>query len=322
MACNLPGFIFMDIHAIVQIIQEHPLFKHNTDQLRQHLLRSHKQGQFLWSEFSARLKEFAPEVLFYLESKRAVYKELASQNLKRSQEGYHFVVIGSNEYPDAFYLMSDPPISFTYFGSPIWLYRKCVSIVGSRDARAESMQWIENEYSQFLVDHSAITVSGGARGVDQAAHLMAIRKHQPTVVVLPSGLGQIYPQSLSDWKKSILDVGGCFLSEYNFEQRMQKYLFHHRNRLIAAFGKVLIIVEARRRSGTMITAQLAAQWGVPVLVVPGHPSDQNFLGSLDLLSEGATLLRDAQDLGMFFESEVSAEIAGLVSVDEHMTNTH
>ncbi len=306
----------MDTYAIVQIIQEHPLFKNNADQLRQHLLRSCKQGEFLWSEFSARLKEFAPEVLFYLESKRTLYREMNSQNLKRKQEGYHFVVIGSNEYPDAFYLMSDPPLSFMYFGSPIWLYRDCVSIVGSREARAESLQWIENEYAQFLAEHSTVTVSGGARGVDQAAHLMAIRKHQPTVVVLPSGLGQIYPQSLLEWKKSILDVGGCFLSEYSFDQKMQKYLFHHRNRLIAAFGRVLIIVEARRRSGTMITAQLAAQWGVPVLVVPGHPSDQNFLGSLDLLSEGATLLRDAEDLGIFFESESSAKLASIASVDE------
>ena len=88
---------------------------------------------------------------------------------------------------------------------------------------------------------------------------------------------------------------------------MHKHLFHHRNRLIAALGRASLIVEARKRSGTLITAQQAAQLGRPVWGVPWHPRDPNFQGSLDLLSEWAQLVRDAQDLSMFFHSELESE---------------
>ena len=173
---------------------------------------------------------------------------------------------------------------------------------------------MEKEFSEFCEKQKPCVVSGGARGIDQKSHAMALRKSLPTIIVLPSGLGKLYPDSLKQWIGPVLDGGGCFISEYNFDQAMHKHLFHHRNRLIAALGKATLLVEARRRSGTLITAQQAIQLGRPVWVVPGHPHDPHFLGSLDLLAEGAVLIRDAQDLSIYFESELKYDSEGVTDI--------
>ncbi|MEN0058951.1 MAG: DNA-processing protein DprA, partial [Bdellovibrio sp.] len=193
---------------------------------------------------------------------------------------------------------------------------RALSVVGSREPCYDSLQWMEKELSAFCEEKKPLIVSGGARGVDQKSHGVALRKKHPTVVVLPSGLENMYPGTLLEWVKPVLDSGGCFLSEYAFTQRMHKYLFHHRNRLIAALGEATLLVEARRRSGTLMTANQAVQMGRPVWVVPGHPHDVHFSGSLDLLSEGALMVRDAQDLSMYFGVEnilKNADAAGIVS---------
>ena len=205
------------------------------------------------------------------------------------------------------------------FRSPAWLVQRSLSVVGSREPSPESLRWMEKELSDFCAQHKPLIVSGGARGIDQKAHGIALRKDCPTVVILPSGLGEIYPDSLKEWIRPIQDNGGCFLSEYDYSQRMHKHLFHHRNRLIAALGNATLLVEARRRSGTLITANQAVQLGKPVWVVPGHPQDPHFAGCLDLLSDGAVMVRDAQDLSMFFHSELITEklnAVGVVAADE------
>jgi len=121
---------------------------------------------------------------------------------------------------------------------------------------------------------------------------------------------------------AVIEGGGCFVSEYDFSQAMHKYLFHHRNRLIAALGAATLLVEARRKSGTLITAQQAAQLGRSVWVVPGHPQDPHFAGCLDLLSEGALMIRDAQDLSMYFSSELTDEKMSMAAVVGSSENSH
>jgi DNA processing protein len=201
--------------------------------------------------------------------------------------------------------MEDPPLTLSFLGHASWREEKNLSVVGSREPCFESTQWMEKEFSEFCEKSKTSIISGGARGIDQKAHAIALRHHLSTVVVLPSGLASMYPDSLREWVSPILDKGGCFLSEYSYEQKMHKHLFHHRNRLIAALGKATLLIEARRRSGTLITAHQALQLGRPVWVVPGHPLDVHFGGSLDLLTEGAALVRDAEDLFMYFKSELA-----------------
>ena len=117
--------------------------------------------------------------------------------------------------------------------------------------------------------------------------------------------------------QAIVEQGGCLLSEYDHAMPMQKYLFPHRNRLIAALGLATVIIEARLRSGTLITAEQACQAGRPVWVLPGHPQDPHFSGSLQLLMEGATMIRHAEDLRALFTVEALSFDINLVGIGSY-----
>jgi DNA processing protein len=104
----------------------------------------------------------------------------------------------------------------------------------------------------------------------------------------------------------VLAGGGALLSEFEDAMPMQKHFFSRRNRLISSLGCATVIIEARRRSGTLITAREALDQSKPLWVLPGHPMDPRMQGSLDLIIEGGTPLRDAEDLNLLFASEIQA----------------
>lgn len=211
---------------------------------------------------------------------------------------------GDEAYPGSFFKVERPPYFLRIEGAISALSQKNISVVGSREPSSWTLQWIEEVVGSFLNETKAGTVSGGARGVDQAVHQLSFRKGLPTVVLLPSGLGKIYPSSLEPWLAGLLEGGGCFLSEYDDSQGMRKEHFHQRNRLIPALSIGTLILEARRRSGTLITAQAAIEQGRPLFVLPSHPLDRHSQGSLDLLMDGAAMVRDAQDLKLYWQTEL------------------
>lgn len=289
-----------DLYALSLIIKNHPSYKILAEGL-QHLYRRLGLSDSLSADVLLQeLRQEFPELHKDIQNSHQAFKEHCQSISVQQQLGIQFICYGEAHYPEGCYWMNDPPLTLSYLGEVSWSSRRALAVVGSREPCFESTQWMERELLQFCEDAEPVIVSGGARGVDQKAHSVAIRKSLSTVVVLPSGLKSLYPENLLEWVDDIRDRGGCLLSEYGYEQKMHKYLFHHRNRLIAALGKATLLVEARRRSGTLITAQQAIQLGRPVWVVPGHPHDPHFGGSLDLLSEGALLVRDSQDLKMYF----------------------
>lgn len=293
-----------DLYSLSQLIKSHPLYtlkKHEIHSLYKRLGQTRRlNAETLLSE----LKIHFLDLFLAVQKNHDLFKRHCEESLKLKMLGVQLICYGDELFPESCYLMADPPLTLSYLGSSAWLNCRTLSVVGSREPCFESVQWMEQEFAPFCEIERPCVVSGGARGVDQKSHSVAMRKDTTTVVVMPSGLGNLYPESLKEWMAPILDRGGCFISEYSYEQRMHKHLFHHRNRLIAALGKATLLVEAKKRSGTLITAQQAVQLGRSVWVVPGHPRDPHFSGSLDLLAEGAQLVRDAQDLSMYFRSEI------------------
>lgn len=228
------------------------------------------------------------------------------ENLKtQATHGIRFTFPGEEHYPSSFVGMPGAPILISFRGHASWKSVRGIAVVGSRDISQLSNLWMEDSFADFLREHHPLIVSGGARGVDQLAHQLALRNQCPTVAIIPSGLGNIYPQALGLLQSKIIDGGGCLLSEYAYDQQMWKQHFHDRNRLIAGLGQMTLLVEARRRSGSLITAQRTLELGKTVLVVPGHPCEASHLGNLDLLSDGATPVRDAHDLSMHFTDDIS-----------------
>jgi len=203
---------------------------------------------------------------------------------------------GHMDYPAGFNLLEKPPLFLSYFGEASWKTHKCLSVIGSREANYLSLSWMDQHLSELLSLGNLALVSGGARGIDQRAHLLSIRHRKPTIAFLPSGLAQIYPNSFADWVDPIVQNGGAVMSELAPNAPMRTFYFHERNRLIVAMSDVLFVVEARRRSGSSMTARLASENSKTVAVLPGFPSEVNWSGSIDLLCQGAFPIRDALDL--------------------------
>lgn len=297
-----------DIISFSQILIKCPTYKVHRFIIHQIYVQLAQEKQLNISMLKVRIRSIAFLSLEVVESDfekiDANLNQVNNENLRHEREGVSFVLYGQPLYPQKCYMMEDPPLVLSYLGQPVWLNEGSLAVVGSREPSSDSLKWIEKELSLFCESEKPLIVSGGARGIDQKAHGVALRKGCPTLVVLPSGLGEIYPDSLRSWVNPILQAGGGLISEYDYSQKMHKYLFHHRNRLIAALGNASLLVEAKRKSGTLITANQAAQLGRTVLVVPGHPFDPHFAGCLDLLCEGATIVRDAQDLSTYFKAEI------------------
>lgn len=205
---------------------------------------------------------------------------------------------GEAKYPCEFMQLIDPPLVFSFLGEPVWEHPK-IAIVGSRQPSQKTLWWLRKELGCILSQYDLVSVSGGAIGVDQLVHHASVDLKKPTIAVLPSGLGSMYPKSFQTMSDNILHQGGCILSEFSDDLAVRKHHFSFRNRLIASLGKVLVVVEAREKSGTLITAHRALEIGKDIFIVPGHPLDDNFRGSLQLLKLGAHLITESGDLGFW-----------------------
>ena len=206
-----------------------------------------------------------------------------------------------DSYPVQLKQLSDPPEQIYCSGEGRILRGPFLSIVGAREVKYWVKEWLEAELLPVLKELNIGVVSGGARGVDQYAHWLAVRADVPTVVVLPSGLDNVYPKSLSSFikKKSV-----SLVTEYAPDTEMRKHHFYNRNRIIAALTPLTFVVQSSEKSGTMITAKKAIDLGKCVATLPGHPVDPSFSGNNQLLYDGAMMVRNQNDLKQLILSEI------------------
>ena len=237
--------------------------------------------------FGVPLSESVPSIL----KSRALEIELWCED--------HLVEIlfpGHQLYPDCFLELESPPLFLSVLGKIQWSARRHLAVVGSREASCLALEWMDQHLGRVISDSQAVTVSGGARGIDQKAHAMSLRRGLPTIAFLPSGLGCVYPANFQSWIPEILKSGGAVISEFAPLTPMRKFHFERRNRLIAGLGDIVFVVEAARRSGSIMTARLARDGGKTVCTLPSFPGDPGSAGSLDLIFDGAFPIRDGDDL--------------------------
>lgn len=199
-------------------------------------------------------------------------------------------------YPKSFLHLQNPPQFISYKGSSIWEKPGWISLVGSRRMSFEVQSWMSHNLPRYLKAAQLGLVSGGARGVDQWAHRIAIQAECPTICVLPSGLGALYPESLIDLADEILSSGGALISAYAYEQSIRKYFFSQRNELIAALGDFCFVAQANLKSGSLLTAQKALDLGKEILTLPYCPWMREGAGANKLLQEGAHMITCERDL--------------------------
>lgn len=278
------------IESFLFFLQKHPLYFSYQDQILE-ILSANFDRRYI--EIVTQIETLCPALV------QRTINTIQKMGDPFPNKNFVRIKFGDPDYPQEFVRLIDPPLVISILGKKIWQNEK-ISIVGSRMPSQKTLWWIAKELHTILARENVISVSGGAIGVDQIVHQTSINLNRPTIAILPSGLGVLYPRSFSDMARVILETGGCLLSEFADEAVVKKYHFSYRNRLIAALGKFAIIVEAREKSGSMITAHRALELGKEVFVVPGHPLEECFRGSIELLKLGAHIITRADDIDYWF----------------------
>ncbi len=219
-------------------------------------------------------------------------------------------VLESEDIPGVY---QESPISPALFfdGSPVCLEAPTIAIVGTRGASTYGKA-VAEKFAEALAKAGVTIVSGGALGIDAAAHKGALNVGGSTVAVLAGGVDHVYPAVHGGLFRQIKD-SGCLVSQYAVGTRPIEYRFLERNGLIAALSLGVLVIEAPARSGALRTAHDAADLGREVFVVPANIDNLKFRGSFNLIRDGATLVDNPyqilESLGIEPQASTESEAA-------------
>jgi DNA processing protein len=206
--------------------------------------------------------------------------------------GVALVAWGEPDYPARLQAIDDAPPLLTIRGNASALARPMVAIVGSRNASGAGLKFTQM-IARELSDAGFVVVSGLARGIDAAAHKASLAAG--TVAVMAGGQDRIYPADHVSLLEAILPAGTA-LSEMPLGWEPRAADFPRRNRLISGLSLGVVIVEAAKRSGSLITARFALEQGREVFAVPGSPLDPRAEGTNGLIKQGATPVTETADI--------------------------
>lgn len=260
------------------------------------LLEHFGNAQNIYNQRNAKLKEL--KVLSPAEMKRA--KEITLEEietvLKRCRDNsIKTVGLYDDNYPDSLLHIKNPPLVLYIKGElPDFNSLPSICIVGPRDVSAFGEK---SAYSLAfrLSKAGIIVVSGGAKGADAAAHIGALKSGGKTVAILPCGILNGYLKENAHLRE-VISKSGCLISEYMPDTAVMKSSFNVRNRLLAALTHSTVVVEAKEKSGALITASYACEYGKELFVIPGNPTLKEYKGSNALLRDGARPLLDTSDI--------------------------
>lgn len=179
---------------------------------------------------------------------------------------------------------------------------KAIAIVGARQCSKQGEEEAI-EFAQYLARQGICIVSGMAIGIDKAAHIGAMKQIGKTIAVLPSGLKQIYPKENIELYKQILKNDGCIVSEYSENEEVNMQNFSKRNKIIAGLAQGVLVVEAKYRSGSSITAKHAKLQQKPVFCLPKDRYQKNGVGTNRLIQKGAILITKPEEILKYYGFE-------------------
>ncbi len=224
---------------------------------------------------------------------RICSEEDAQAELAASKRlGVNLVAPDEAGYPPRLGTLDDAPPLLGVRGAMEVLMRPMIAIVGSRNASGAGLKFA-SRLAHDLSQAGFVIASGLARGIDQAAHRSSL--DGGTVAMLAGGHDRIYPPEHEDLLAALLGAGAA-ISEMPLGHVPRARDFPRRNRLISGVALGVVVVEAAHRSGSLITARIAAEQGREVFAVPGSPLDPRAAGTNDLIKQGATLITEATDV--------------------------
>lgn len=278
-----------------------PLTTEQIDWIR--LSRSENVGPITFNRLIGRYKTAAkaldalPELIARGGAKRQIkicsaetiekeYKELA-------RNGGTFICSFEDIYPDCLKAIDDAPPVLSCLGNRDILNKNCFGIVGARNASINGRQFTQ-KIARELGEADVIIASGLARGIDTAAHQGSLKSG--TIAVVAGGVDIVYPRENNSLYREIIEQGGLIVAENSLGTNPTARHFPRRNRIISGLSSGVLVVEASIRSGSLITARMAAEQGRDVFAVPGFPSDPRSGGPNKLLKDGAILTEKSSDI--------------------------
>ena len=208
--------------------------------------------------------------------------------------GMHLVSLWDEEYPEALRTIGDPPVVLYVLGK-LPQEKYCCAIVGSRNCTGYGERAAEY-FATSLARQGIPIISGGAKGIDAAAHRATLLAGGVTVAVVGCGLDIDYPESNAGLFRKIVEQGGAVISEYPPGTKPLSKNFPARNRIIVGLSQGVLVAEAAERSGATITANIAADEGREVYCVPGNIFDGTSIGCHELIRTGAKLVDTPQHI--------------------------
>ena len=222
-------------------------------------------------------------------------EKMLNYHIKYMEENNIKIInICEKNYPQLLKEIYDPPISLYVKGNIEKLNNKNIGIVGCRECTTYGKKSAEY-FSYNLSKQNINIVSGLAKGIDSYAHLGSLNTGN-TIAVLGNGLDMIYPKENLELANEIIKRGGTIISEYPCGTKPDKMKFPARNRIISGISSGIIVIEAKEKSGTLITVDFALEQGKDVFVVPGNINSINSVGTNDLIKQGARLVTTYEDI--------------------------
>lgn len=231
-----------------------------------------------------------------------IFKSKNDSNLKKDicymkQNEIDIISIQEEQYPRLLKEIYDPPISLYVKGNKEILNQKSIAIIGCREATDYGKK-AANYFSYNLSKEKGkfVIISGLAKGIDSCAHIGCLKAKGRTIAVVGNGLDMIYPKENELLAKEIIKEGGAIISEYPLGAKPKKMNFPARNRIVSGISRGVIVIEAKEKSGTLITVDFALEQGRDVFVVPGNINSNNSVGTNKLIKQGANLVMSYKDV--------------------------
>lgn len=234
-------------------------------------------------------QKFAEKIMYY-KSQINLQKEYETL----LQHSIVLITPEKNEYPPLLRHIPNPPYILYRKGAPLQKHHNYVAIVGTRTPSSYGEN-ITFKLSESISLGGGCVVSGLAFGIDTKAHEAAIKRNKPTVAILASGLVNLRPASQFNLAQEIINHHGTLISEYATNNLMHKGRYHERNRLISGICRATIIIEAKIKSGALITANHALEQNRSIYALPGDITRPQAQGCLKLLKEGAIPLTSIEE---------------------------
>ncbi len=199
------------------------------------------------------------------------------------------------KFPKKLLEIKEPPKQLYIIGNDKLLNRDSIAIVGSRECTPYGAKYAK-EFANKIAKKEICIVSGMAIGIDTSAHIGALKEKGKTIAVLGAGFNNIYPEENLELYKQILENDGLVISEYSPDTKVDLSKFPFRNRIISALSMGVLVVEAKHRSGSTVTAKYAKEQNKKIFCIPSNIDLKTGVGTNKLIQSGAKLVTCAEDI--------------------------